>query len=217
MSYKSWITVLQLQTFFYSITSRRRFIFIDTGANGKQSDGGTIFGSTLYHFLENFESAFKRPASFGGSGKEVPFVILGDKALPLKTYLMKPFARKDVSREERVFSYRLSQARRCVECAFGILITKWRSVNKAIETNVDKAESTVRCISLLHNIIIYLEATTHNHSLLQETSQIRGSRRAKTNVSGKPFSQSSKGATDVRNAFKPYFNGPTAAILSQNQ
>jgi len=46
--------------------------------------------------MEDFESTVKKPASFGGSGKEVLIVILGDKALPLKTYLMKPFARKDV-------------------------------------------------------------------------------------------------------------------------
>jgi hypothetical protein len=33
----------------------------------------------------------------------MPFVILGDKASPLKTYLMKLFARKDLSCEEHVF------------------------------------------------------------------------------------------------------------------
>jgi len=117
MSYKSWITVLQLQFFIVLqavADSESRFVFIDIGANGKQSDGGTFFGSTLYHFLEDFESTLTKPSSFGGSGKDVPFVILGDKALPLKTYLMKHFARKDFSCEESVFSYRLSQARRCV-------------------------------------------------------------------------------------------------------
>ena len=137
MSYKSWITVLQLHTIFFIVLqvvadSKSRFVFIDIGANGKQSGGGTFFGSALYHFLEESESTFKKPASFGGSGKEVPFVILGDKALPLKTSLMKPFARKDMSCEERVFNCRLSQARRCVECVFGILIAKWPLLNKAV-------------------------------------------------------------------------------------
>jgi hypothetical protein len=51
------------------------------------------------------------------------FVILGDKAYLLKTYLMKPVARKDMSYEERGFNCRLSQAR-CIECAFGILTEK---------------------------------------------------------------------------------------------
>jgi hypothetical protein len=38
--------------------------------------------------------------------------------------------------------------------------------------------------------------------VLQETSQIRVSHQARTNISGRSFSRSSKGATDVRNAFK---------------
>jgi len=61
-----------------------------------------------------------------------------------------------------------------------------------------------------------LEGTTHDPSVLQETSQIRGSCQARTNIINIPFSRSSKGATDARNAFRAYFNGPTAAILSQN-
>jgi len=62
-----------------------------------------------------------------------------------------------------------------------------------------------------------LDGKIHDPSVLQETSQIRGSRQARKNTSGRAFSQSSKGAIDVINAFKAYFNGPTAAILSQNQ
>jgi len=44
------------------------FIFRDIGAYGKQSDGGTYCASTLYHFLEDFESTLPKPASFGRSG-----------------------------------------------------------------------------------------------------------------------------------------------------
>jgi hypothetical protein len=64
---------------------------------------------------------------------------------------------------------------------------------------------------------IDLEGKTHGPSAVQETSQIRISHQAKTNVSGTSFSRTSKGAIDVRNDFKAYFNGPTAAIPSQNQ
>jgi len=99
---------------------------------------------TLYHFLEDFESTLPKPESSEGSGTEMSFVILGDETYPLKTYLMKPFARKDLPCEENVFNYRLSRASRCVECAFGILRAKWRLLNKAIETNVNKAERIVR-------------------------------------------------------------------------
>ena len=107
MSYKCWVTVLQLQ-FFPTVLqgvadSESRFIFIDIVAYGKQSDGGTFSASTLYHFLEDFESTLPKPASFEGSGTEMPFIILGDEAYPLKTYLMKPFAKR-IFRVRNVFS-----------------------------------------------------------------------------------------------------------------
>ena len=90
MSYTSWITVLQLQRFFLSVVSqgvadsRSRFIFIDKGAFGKQSDGGTFSGSTLHHLLEDLESTLPKPASFEESGTEMSFVISADEAYPLK-------------------------------------------------------------------------------------------------------------------------------------
>jgi len=70
--------------------------------------------------------------------------------------------------EERVFNCMLSQARRCAECVFGVLIAKWRLLNKAIETNVNKAERIVMCVCLPHNIIMDTEGTTHDPSVLQE-------------------------------------------------
>jgi len=57
---------------------------------------------------------------------------------------MKPSAKKDLSSEERVFNYRLSRAKRCVERAFGKLRAKRRLLNKATETNINKAERIVR-------------------------------------------------------------------------
>jgi len=89
--------------------------------------------------------------------------------------------------------------------------------NKATETEVNKAERTVRCICSMHDVSRGLEGTTHDPSVLQETSQFHGSRHATTNVTGISFSRSSKGAKDVRNAFNAHFNGPTAATPSQNQ
>jgi len=59
--------------------SESRLIFIDIGAYGKQSDGGTFSASTLCHFLEDFESTLPKPTSFEGSGTEMLFVILGDR------------------------------------------------------------------------------------------------------------------------------------------
>ena len=83
-----------------------------------------------------------------------------------------------MSCEERVFNCRLWRARRCFECAFGIVTAKWRLLNKAIETNINEAERIERCICLLHNITIDTEGTTYGPSVPQETSQIHVSRQA---------------------------------------
>jgi hypothetical protein len=76
-------------------------------------------------------------------------------------------------------------------------------LKKAIETNIDKAERTVRCTCLLHNIIFDIEGKTHD-PFVQETLRIHGSRHANTNVTCRSFSWTSKGAMDIRNAFKEW-------------
>jgi hypothetical protein len=61
-------------------------------------------------------------------------------------------------------------------------------VKQAIQTKVNKAERTVECIYLLHTIIIGLEGTIYEPSVIQETIQINGSRPANTMlVCSSPF------------------------------
>jgi hypothetical protein len=49
-----------------------------------------------------------------------------------------------------MFNYRLSRARRVVESAFGICASKWRILDKAIETKADTSVDIVKCVSLQH-------------------------------------------------------------------
>jgi hypothetical protein len=50
----------------------------------------------------------------------------------------------------------VSRARWVVESATGICASKWRILDKVIETKVIKCGDIVKCISVLHNIIIDL-------------------------------------------------------------
>ena len=84
--------------------SESRFIVIGVDAYGEQSYGVTFSGSTLYQFLAVFESTLTRFASFEGNGRDMPFVILGNKAYPIKTLLMKPLARKNMPCYNRLTS-----------------------------------------------------------------------------------------------------------------
>ena len=44
-----------------------------------------------------------------------------------------------------------------MESAFVILYSKWRIISNAIETEVELADKTVKCICILHNTIIEKE------------------------------------------------------------
>ncbi|XP_050298995.1 uncharacterized protein LOC126737934 [Anthonomus grandis grandis] len=151
--------------------ARCKLIFIDVGAFGKQSDGGVFEASRISTFFENCSETLPALSPIDDSDTLVPFVLVGDDAYPLKTFLMKPFSQRKMTEEQRVFNYRLSRCRRCIECAFGILTAKWRLLYKVIETEVEKAEKIIKCMCLLHNLIIDKENITLNQRVLEDALQ----------------------------------------------
>ena len=70
---------------------------------------------------------------------------------------MKPYERNTLNDRRRNFNERLCRARKTVECAFGILYSKWRIISKATETEVKLADKIVKRIYVLHNTIIEKE------------------------------------------------------------
>ena len=62
------------------------------------------------------------PQPLPGRVNDVPFVIIGDEAFPMKPFLKKPYPAKVLTDYERIHNYRLSGARRVSENAFGILV-----------------------------------------------------------------------------------------------
>ena len=87
------------------------------------------------------------------NGVDVPIVILGDPAYPLLPWLIKPFSGTGpMSREQKRFNYQLSRARVVVECAFGRLKGRWRSIMKRNDTNVSFMPTLVTACCILHNL-----------------------------------------------------------------
>ena len=85
--------------------------------------------------------------------------------------------------------YILSRALRVVECAFGICASKWRILDKATETKVDASVETVKCIALLHSIIIDFESYYCLPSRLSQRDSLslpptRAPRKQRTNKVG---------------------------------
>jgi len=79
-------------------------------------------------------------------------VFVADDTFPLRHYLLKPYSKRgSLTKEEKVFNYRLSRARRVSENAFGIMVSRFRIFEKPITIQVDKVEMVVKATSVLHN------------------------------------------------------------------
>ena len=116
------------------------FRYIDIGAPGRHSDGGTFNQRSLKKKIENKEL-------------NIPdeFVVIGNSAFPLKSYLIRPYPRKRANKENQIYNYRLCRARRTVENAFGVLVSRFRIFEKPFATKVETAKKIVRTACAIHN------------------------------------------------------------------
>jgi hypothetical protein len=80
-------------------------------------------------------------------------VILSDKAFILRNNLLRPFSGTHLDMKKGVLNYRLSRARRYVECAFGVLTNKWRIFHRPINVSRYFAVDIVKACTVLRNIV----------------------------------------------------------------
>lgn len=179
-----------------------RFITTEVGAFGKESDGGVFTNSNLCKQLENGALNVKSEKCLPGSDIRLPHVILGDEAYPLKNYLMRPYPQRSLGPEELIYNKRLTNARQVVECAFGIMTSKWRLLTKSIEVSPERADIIVQCICLLHNIIIDKEGLDNNAVSHVEANMVDSARRMGTLGENRGARQ----AYAIRDVFQTFFN-----------
>lgn len=176
-----------------------RFITVEVGGYGKQSDGGTFHASKLYEVLQEKKLDIPEPQPLPATNVRAPFVFLGDEAYPLLTFLLIPYRGTNLPIEKECYNKRLSRARKTIECAFGILFAKWRLLSKCIETDVDAIENIVKCMCVLHNVIINKEGIDHH---LQEVNIV-------PSITQKPVGRPSNDSKTVQEAFTTFFaNNP---------
>ncbi|XP_018311186.1 uncharacterized protein [Mycetomoellerius zeteki] len=111
------------------------FTMVDIGAEGRRNDGGIFHDSELKYQLENNYLKLPKETSISVKDSRLPYVIVADEAFALTSYMLRPYSRScNLNIKKKVFNYRLSRARRVIECAFGILTSKWRIFRRPIAT-----------------------------------------------------------------------------------
>ena len=96
------------------VDGQYKFRWVDAGTAGSCSDA-QIFNACQLKRIEDGRIGFPDPATQGG--RDVPYFTLADDAFALKIWVMKPYGRRMLTREERIANYRISRARRVVENA----------------------------------------------------------------------------------------------------
>ncbi|KAK3917403.1 Putative nuclease [Frankliniella fusca] len=138
--------------------AKYKFIVVDAGARGRESDGGVFERSEFGRLFSSRQLQLPPPQYNEDLRCNLSYVFAGDNAFPLDVHLMTPFER-NLQPEEIVFNYRLSRARRVVENAFGILAARFR----IFRCNIVGSET------LVQNIILATTAL-HNYHLMREDS-----------------------------------------------
>jgi hypothetical protein len=111
------------------------------GACGRQSDSSVFNKSNMGNAFFSGRLGIPNPREIPHPTIKIPpFFSSAMKFFPLKPNLMKPYRRKDLDYSERIFNYRITRARRTVECSFGMLTKKFGVLQTAMETRVEIAE-----------------------------------------------------------------------------
>lgn len=180
-----------------------RFICVDVGGYGKNSDGGIFEASNIGQRFEEGSLNVPDCRNLPGQDEECPYVLVGDEAFALKPYLMRPFPYRQSKGNIRkeVFNARLGNARRVVEQTFGILSQKWRVFLRPMATKVETTVLVVKTACVLHN---FLRIKQDDIQLNEEEEN--------DHIQLLPLPHDPRRATnkafETREKFVNYFNGP---------
>ena len=99
-------------------------------------------------------------------------------------------------------NYRLTRARRTVECAFGILCNQWRIFHRAIDIRPDLCDVIVKTFCILHIFVRQRDGFKFQDTLHECPLEIIKAVGTGGNVTG----------TTVREYFAKYFTSPLGCV-----
>ena len=143
-----------------------KFIYVDIGAEGGAGDAGTWYHSTFHAALERNRAGFPPAAPLPDDDRPIPFHLVADDAFALKPWLMKPYSQRGQEDHQKIFSYRLSRARRVVENTFGLLVAVFRIFSTTILMRPPIVRKITLCGVVLHNLLLERKPLPPNHMLL---------------------------------------------------
>lgn len=191
------------------------FSYFEVGKKGSESDGRVFQNCSL---LEPLQNGLLPNGSY----------FVGDDAFPLKPYLMKPYTNhnRPLTREERIFNYRLSRARRIIENVFGILVSRFRVFDRKLAVKLETINKIVASACALHNWLAttaratYLPRSAIDEENVETGEIIPGNWRSEIrelrNLEKYGGHRSTNLSKKMRDRLKEYFSGEGAVPWQYN-
>jgi hypothetical protein len=197
------------------VDAHNRFIFIDLGAEGRCSDGGMFRDSHLNEAMTRNTLGIPKPRPLEKRDEPIPFFAVADDAFPLKCNIMKPYPHRNLGKEKRIFNYRLSRARRCVENAFGTMASRFRVFLSAINLHPTKVDSIVLASCALHNLLRTVSPNAYSTRNLTDVGFNKHDRLEGARVDGRR--SATNDAKAIRDYLCDYVNSAEGAVSWQNK
>ncbi|KAK3736780.1 hypothetical protein QZH41_001694 [Actinostola sp. cb2023] len=134
------------------VDGKKLFMDFCCGYPGAMHDGRVLRRSTIFQRAEARQ--ILTAPTININGRNIGPYLVGDSAYPISPWLIKPYPEGTRDPDEKNFNKELSSARVKVECAFGLLKSRWRVLMKRFDSEIEFAiKSTIAC-AVLHNICI---------------------------------------------------------------
>lgn len=115
-NYKKTLSVVLLAC----VDAHCKFIAIEVGAYGRNSDGGIFTNSAIGRKLLKNSLELPQDKFLPGTHEIMSHVFVGYEAFSLQKHLMRPYPGNEIlnNEDDKIYNYRLSRARRVYENAF---------------------------------------------------------------------------------------------------
>ena len=193
------------------------FSLIDIGQYSSNNDSRVLATSKMGQLCKDNEMNLPSSSKiFESDDFDFTYFLLGDEIFLLKPWLMWQFPGKNATKEERVYNYRHSRARGCIENAFRILSARWRIFQKKIRATVKHFESyTLACLAL-HNYLCQTKNAGYSPSGFADSPfewrSLNNRNNAFEDLSRTYGSRVAREALEIRSELKHYMNSQEGSL-----
>ncbi|XP_014667098.1 PREDICTED: uncharacterized protein LOC106808766 [Priapulus caudatus] len=196
------------------------FLWIDVGGHGHMSDAQIFNDSELNECLVDGTICLPPADPLPNDDRDMPYFFLADDAFAMRTNMMKPYSMRKMTKEHRIYNYRISRRRRVVENAFGILAQRWQILLTTMQHEPDTIRLIVEACVCLHNLMrlhyptiqnAALDAEDVNHQLIPGAWRTDANMHELNNIRGN--NRDTSVAKKQREYLKLYFNSPAGSAV----